>query len=145
MSENALRKSMKACNLCNIALVEEVHTRKAGGEKALTVCKDLEDFQRQMMGEVVYTAKQLLDRYRYHTGIDKKFGNSENVLEDLAGIAQDPEVQAKVESFHSIPPEKPEPVVEPVPVVKTASDFAEDVRRGLVQLNSIVTQRGHGL
>jgi hypothetical protein len=141
MSENALRKSMNACNICNV----EVQERRGKGEKVIAICRDLEDFQRQITGEVFYKAEALKKRYqreleRSGQNVPKK--TAEEMLESVKDLAEDAEVLAKMQTF--IPMEKPEPVVEPVPVVKTASDFAEDVRKLILQANGIVTQRGHG-
>jgi hypothetical protein len=68
MSEDALRKSLEGCNVCNVALVEEIKERTARGERIEPICKDLEDYQRQVMGEVYYSHQALRKRYERAMG-----------------------------------------------------------------------------
>lgn len=147
MSEDALRKSLAACNVCNIALVDEVHERMTKGEKVNAICKDLEDFQRQMYGEVYYSQNALRARYRFAVGskIDIKKGPGQSdQLEELRALADDKEVQEKIKRGMNIPPEKLEPVEEPVPAIKSIDDWADQARQLMAQANAIIAQRGHG-
>lgn len=68
MSEDQVRKGLEQCNLCNVALVSAIKERVAKGEDVKNICKDYETFQRQLHGEVLFSAGALVQRYRRATG-----------------------------------------------------------------------------
>jgi len=55
------------CLICNSGLCVEVDKRKQDGLTELAACKELSEESQGL-----YSAKQILDRYRYHTSKDKK-------------------------------------------------------------------------
>lgn len=65
-AEKDLRKSLESCNVCNVALVETIRERVGKGEKVSAICRDLVDYQRQLHGEIYYTANALRQRYIDH-------------------------------------------------------------------------------
>lgn len=150
MSEDALRKSLTACNVCNIALVEEVHDRASKGEAVNAICKDLEDFQRQLTGEIVYSWQALKDRYRRAVGLKESSGaqrpsktNPTKMLKELAEVAKDKDVKKKLKSGLNLPQHPPEPEPDPKSESPALKAFG-DITKLLTTVNTKVQQRAHG-
>ena len=64
---------LKDCEICNAGLCSQMKTiidnQEIGEHNAATV---LAEMVAKQEGHPVYTAKQLLDRYRYYTNKDKR-------------------------------------------------------------------------
>jgi len=68
-SDAVVKELLDKCHMCNTGLVEAVKERESNGESVNAICKDLEDYQRQVHGEVIYSASALRSRYQYATGL----------------------------------------------------------------------------
>ena len=58
---------LKECEICSAGLCKSVDERKSQGKNEHTVCNEMSEESNGL-----YSGKQILDRYRYHTGKDKK-------------------------------------------------------------------------
>ena len=63
-SDAVVKELLDKCHMCNTGLVEAVKERESNGESVNAICKDLEDYQRQVHGEVIYSASALRSRYQ---------------------------------------------------------------------------------
>ena len=76
-------KWLKDCEICSAGLCAAVDAKKSQGLNEFAACKALSEEAEQL-----YTTKQILDRYRYHTGKDKKvseFPNFDDLKTEMLG------------------------------------------------------------
>ena len=74
---------LKDCEICSAGLCAAVEAKKAQGLNEFAACRALSEEAEQL-----YTTKQILDRYRYHTGKDKKvseFPNFDDLKTEMLG------------------------------------------------------------
>ncbi|MCK4825457.1 hypothetical protein KA005_57445 [bacterium] len=58
---------LKDCEICNAGLCKKVDYHKEKGSSIWAICKLMSNESNGL-----YSRKQIMDRYRYHTGKDKK-------------------------------------------------------------------------
>ena len=59
---------LKECEICNAGLVAEMDSQISAGLSQRAGAKVLEAQQQDKLGDVVYSAEAILQRYRYHRG-----------------------------------------------------------------------------
>ena len=63
---------LEKCNICNIGLVEAIKEKVEAGQTVMGACKEYEDYQKKVNGEVVYSADALRNRYATVLGRKKR-------------------------------------------------------------------------
>ena len=105
-SDAVVRELLDKCQMCNVGLVEAVKERESKGESIREICKDLEDYQRQSLGGVIYTANALRQRYMHASGVKvrKPVVPKEPVVTDQDALDAQRDNQGPANESPRIPP-----------------------------------------
>jgi hypothetical protein len=72
MPRRAKSTWLKGCEVCNAGLINEIDRLVEEGNISVNKASQLvADEGERKLGERLYSSKQLMDRYRYHKGLDK--------------------------------------------------------------------------
>ena len=65
-------KWLNGCEICNFGLVKEVNNLKEAGLSERAACRKLSEFAKKKFNTPMWSEKVILNRYRYHFGLDEK-------------------------------------------------------------------------